>query len=115
MTRPIGPSAHRFCRRPAKLSRVASQHGAKRKGSSMAVVAVQPDDQLLTSGRTQSFSNRWIARIPELGHQVRVGVFFPPRPLGELVKCNGVMWWFPPMPFPRNFGRRLMMALNHAR
>jgi hypothetical protein len=81
----------------------------------MAVVAVQPDDQLLTSGRRQSFSSRWIERLPELGHQVRVVDLFQPEPLEQLVDCDGLMWWFAHMPFPRNFGRRFMMALNHAR
>jgi hypothetical protein len=81
----------------------------------MAIIAVQPDDQLLTSGRTQSFSKRWIARLPELGHQVKVVDLFQPDPLEQLAGCDGLMWWFAHMPFPRNYGKRVMAALNHGR
>jgi hypothetical protein len=81
----------------------------------MAIVAVQPDDQQLSSGRRQSFSQRWIERIPQLGHEVRVVDLLQPDPLPQLAGCDGLMWWFAHLPFPRNFGKRIMMALNHGR
>lgn len=79
----------------------------------MATVAVQPDHQLLTSGRYQSFSERWIGRLPGLGHQVRVVDLVRSDPLEQLAGTNALMWWFAHLPFPRNYARRLMAALNH--
>jgi glutathione synthase/RimK-type ligase-like ATP-grasp enzyme len=81
----------------------------------MAIVAVQPDDQLLTSGRYQSFSKPWAERLVELGHQVRMVDLFQPDPLEQLSGCDGLMWWFAHLPFPRNFATRLVAALNHGR
>jgi hypothetical protein len=81
----------------------------------MAIIAVQPDHQLLTSGRYQSFSERWIGRIPAMGHQVRVVDLVRSDPLEQLAGSNALMWWFAHLPFPRNFAKRLMAALNHGR
>jgi len=81
----------------------------------MSTIAVQPDHQQLTSGRQQSFSDRWITRIPALGHSVRVVDLFQPDPIDQLAGCDGLMWWFAHLPFPRNFAKRLMPALNHGR
>jgi len=81
----------------------------------MALVAVQSDHQLLTSGRYQSFSKRWLERLPASGHEARVVDLLLPDPLEQLTGCDGLMWWFAHRPFPRNFGTRLVAALNHAR
>jgi hypothetical protein len=81
----------------------------------MATIAVQPDYQLLTSGRYQSFSERWIARLPALGHQVRVVDLVRSDPLEQLDGTDALMWWFAHLPVPRNYARRLMAALNHGR
>jgi hypothetical protein len=81
----------------------------------MAVVAVHSDNQLLTSGRYQSFSKRWLERIPELGHEVRLVDLLQPDPIEQLTGCDGLMWWFAHKSFPRNFATRLMTALNHGR
>jgi len=80
----------------------------------MALVAVQSDYQLLTSGRYQSFSQRWIERLPALGHEAREVDLFLPDPLDQLAGCDGLMWWFAHRPFPRNFATRLVAALHHA-
>ena len=81
----------------------------------MAIVAVQSDDQLLTSGRSQSFSNRWLERLPELGHDARVVDLLLPNAFEQLAGCDGLMWWFAHRSFPRNFATRFVTALNHAR
>jgi hypothetical protein len=79
----------------------------------MALIAVQPDHQLLTSGRYQSFSKPWAERLVEFGHQVRMVDLFQQDPLSQLTGCDGLMWWFAHLPFPRNFATRLVAALNH--
>jgi hypothetical protein len=79
----------------------------------VSLIAVQPDNQLLSSGRKQSFSNRWIELLPTLGHQVKQVDLFRPDFLEQLVGCDGLMWWFAHLPFPRNFAKRLVAALDY--
>ena len=76
-------------------------------------IAIQPDDQLLTSGRTQSFSDRWIEQMGKAGHEVRIVDAYKPDFLSQLDGCDGFMWWFAHLPSPRNFAKRLLPAVEH--
>ncbi len=76
-------------------------------------IAIQPDNQLLTSGRTQSFSDRWIEQLQHAGHQVRVVDAYQPDFFDQLDGCDGFMWWFAHLPSPGNFGKRLLPAIEH--
>lgn len=76
-------------------------------------IAIQPDDQLLTSGRRQSFSTRWAELAREAGHEVRLVDAFAPDFFDQLDGCDGFMWWFAHLPFPRNFAKRLLPAIEH--
>jgi hypothetical protein len=82
-------------------------------GQLVSLIAVQPDSQLLTSGRTQSFSERWAERLPALGHEVKQVDLFRADYLEQLGGCDGLMWWFAHLPFPRNFAKRLVAALEY--
>lgn len=76
-------------------------------------IAIQPDNSYLMSGRTQSFSKRWAELAAEAGHEVRLVDVFQTDWARQLEGCDGFMWWFPHLPHPRNFGRRLILAIEH--
>lgn len=72
-------------------------------------IAIEPD---LLQG--ESFSARWVERLEELGHtaelvSVRDADFFE-----RVRSCDGFLWWFPPLPIPRELGKRVLAALDHA-
>ena len=76
-------------------------------------IAIQPERMLLTSGRTQSFSDEWVTRLRALGHEpvlvdAKAEDFFD-----RVRACDGFMWWFAHLPYPRNFARRIIQALQH--
>ena len=79
----------------------------------MYKIAIQPDNQALTSGRTQSFSKRWLEQAVQQGHEVRTVDAYKPDFFEQLAGCDGLMWWFAHLPFPRNFAKRLMPAVEH--
>jgi hypothetical protein len=72
-------------------------------------IAIQPD--VLSN---QSFSERWVARLTELGHDVQLVSVRDPDFLERVKACDGFLWWFPPLPYPRELGKRLLPALDHA-
>jgi hypothetical protein len=72
-------------------------------------IAVQPD--LLPQN---SFSDRWIPRLRELGHEVRQVMVSDPHFLEQVSECDGFLWWFPPVPRAREVGKIVMPALDHA-
>jgi hypothetical protein len=76
-------------------------------------IAIQPDDQALTSGRRQSFSTRWVELARQSGHEVRLVDAFDASLFDQLADCDGFMWWFAHLPFPRNFAKRLLPAIEH--
>jgi hypothetical protein len=76
-------------------------------------IAIQPDDQLLTSGRRQSFSTRWVELARRDGHEARLVNAFDETLFDQLAGCDGFMWWFAHLPRPRNFGKRLLPAVEH--
>lgn len=77
------------------------------------MIAIQPDNQRLTSGRHQSFSDRWVELAREAGHEVRLVNALSPSFFDQLDGCDGFMWWFAHLPFPRNFAKRLLPAIEH--
>ena len=72
-------------------------------------IAIQPD--LLPQN---SFSDRWIPRLQELGHEVRIVSVSDPEFLQQVSECDGFLWWFPPLARPREVGKMVMPALDHA-
>lgn len=80
-------------------------------GSPMLTIAIQPDNHLLSSGRRQSFSNRWIELLPALGHEARVVDAYKPNLGEQLAGCDAFMWWFGQT--PRAAGQRVVSAVAH--
>ena len=72
-------------------------------------IAVQPD--LLPEN---SFSDRWIPRIAELGHEVKIVSVRDADFVEQVSECDGFLWWFPPLARPREVGKRILSALDHA-
>jgi glutathione synthase/RimK-type ligase-like ATP-grasp enzyme len=79
----------------------------------MLRIAIQHDKQALMSGRQQSFSTRWHERLASAGHEARRVDAFKPGFFASLEGCDGFMWWFAHLPYPRNFGKRLLQAVEH--
>jgi hypothetical protein len=79
----------------------------------MAIIAIQPDNQLLTSGRYQSFSRAWTDALTTAGHEVRLVDAFGHGFFDSLKGSDGFMWWFAHLPLPRNFAKRLLPAVEH--
>lgn len=72
-------------------------------------IGIQPD--LLPEN---SFSDRWIPRLETMGHDVRELMVTDRDFLERVNECDGFLWWFPPLPRPRDVGKRLLQALDHA-
>lgn len=72
-------------------------------------IGVQPD--LLPQN---SFSDRWIPRLTAMGHDVRELMVTAPDFLERVNECDGFLWWFPPLPRPREVGKRVLQALDQA-
>jgi hypothetical protein len=49
-----------------------------------------------------------------MGHDVRVVSVRDADFFERIADCDGFLWWFPPLPFPRELGKRLLSALDHA-
>lgn len=79
----------------------------------MCTIAIQPDDIGLRSGRRQSYSTRWAELARQSSHEVRLVNAFQPDFFAQLAGCDGFMWSFAHPPFPRNFGKRLLPAIEH--
>lgn len=62
----------------------------------------------------QSYSTRWIERLKAAGHEVRLVSVRDADFFARVADCDGFLWWFPPLPFPRELGKRLLSALDHA-
>ncbi len=76
-------------------------------------IAIQPDNQLLTSGRYQSFSDRWVEKLQEAGHEPHLVDASRPDFCDQVATCNGFMWWYAHLAFPRNFAKRVVPAVEH--
>lgn len=79
----------------------------------MLTLAIQPDEQLLMSGRMQSFSARWIDRAHDAGVTVRVANVYDCDPLKEIRGSDGFLWWFAHLPERRQSARRIVQAVAH--
>jgi glutathione synthase/RimK-type ligase-like ATP-grasp enzyme len=74
-------------------------------------IAVQPDVRRLGN---DSFADRWITALTQQEHEVDVVDVFAPDIIERVQRCHGFLWWFTPTRFPRELGKRLMQALEHA-
>jgi glutathione synthase/RimK-type ligase-like ATP-grasp enzyme len=72
-------------------------------------IAIQPD--LLPQN---SFSDRWVLRLTEMGHQVELVSVSSPDFLERVSACDGFLWWFPPIARVREVGKVLLSALDHS-
>ena len=74
-------------------------------------IAVQPDVRRLPR---DSFAEVWVAELTRRGHAVDVVDVFAPDAIARIQRCDGFLWWFTPTRFPRELGKRLVQALDHA-
>jgi hypothetical protein len=78
-------------------------------------IAIQPDSLWRVGGpRHQSYSARWTELLTRDGHEVVPVDVYAPDFFERVRTCEGFLWWFPPLPFPRDAGKRIMLALSHA-
>jgi len=77
------------------------------------LLAIQPDNQLLMSGRNQSFSARWTERARAAGIGVREVNVYEPELRRQLESCDGFLWWFAHLPEVRRIGIRVIQAIEH--
>lgn len=75
-------------------------------------IAIQPDEIIFPNGSRQSFSDRWIAKVRELGHEVKIVDVYQNNIIEQLRGCDGFMWRFSLPPFPRLFAKRLLAAIE---
>lgn len=68
----------------------------------------------LTHDPEQSYAARWIERLTAAGHEVQIVDVFADDLFEQLHGCDGFLWWFPPVHVPRELGKRLLLALDHA-
>ena len=76
-------------------------------------IAIQPEKQKLTSGRYQAFSDDWVESLTRAGHEPVLVDAGKPDFFERVRACDGFMWWFAHLPYPRNFARRIIQALQH--
>jgi hypothetical protein len=76
-------------------------------------IALQPDSQLLTSGRYQSSSERWVERLREVGHEPRLVDASKPDFFDRVAGCDGFMWWYAHLAHLRNFAGRVVAVVEH--
>ncbi|MBV8517471.1 MAG: hypothetical protein JO197_08735 [Acidobacteria bacterium] len=78
-------------------------------------VAIQPDKLWREDNpRHQSYSARWTELLTRDGHEVVPVDVFAPEAFERIRACEGFLWWFPPLPFPRDAAKRIILALAHA-
>jgi glutathione synthase/RimK-type ligase-like ATP-grasp enzyme len=79
----------------------------------MLTLAIQPDKQLLMSGRRQSFSSDWVERARTSGIGTRLVNVYDGNLRQQLDGCDGFLWWFAHLPEIRNVGTRVIQAIGH--
>lgn len=79
----------------------------------MLTLAIQPDRQLLMSGRYQSFSTRWVERGAQAGVATKLLNVYEGELLSQLRGCDGFLWWFAHLPATRRAGCRIVLAVGH--
>lgn len=80
----------------------------------MFKIAIQRDYLQLPHAPRESFSTRWVELLAQAGHESVIVDVFRPGLMPQFRDCDGFLWWFPPLPFPRDLAKRLMLALQHA-
>ncbi len=75
-------------------------------------IAIQPDEVILGNGLRQSFSDRWIDKAQELGHEVRIVDVYQDDIIEQLRDCDGFMWRFSHPPATRLFAKRLLAVVE---
>lgn len=71
-------------------------------------IAIQPDEMILADGSRQSFSDRWISKAQELGHEIRIVDVYQDDIIEQLSGCDGFLWRFSHPPATRLFAKRLL-------
>lgn len=79
------------------------------------IIAIQPDNQQLSSGRWQSFSTRWHELASRQGIVTReINVYSSAKDLFEQLNgCDAFMWWFAQPLSSIRPGLRIIAALVH--
>ena len=77
------------------------------------LIAIVPDRTLSRDGTEDSYSARWIARLKELGYEVRTVDIAKTDVLEQIRGCNAFMWRMPHSPYPRQFALKLLHAVEH--
>jgi len=83
------------------------------KGSGMLTLAIQPDNQVLMSGRRQSFSRRWNELAQRAGFEVREVDVYQRNLPAQFAGCDGFLWWFAHLPQTREAALRIVQAVAH--
>jgi len=83
------------------------------QGKASFKIAIQPDFLQLKNDPQQSFSKYWIEHLEREGHETCLVNVFSADFFDQVSGCDGFLWYFPPIPFPRDMARRLMLALGH--
>lgn len=73
-------------------------------------IAIQPN--VLRLLNDPPFSDRWIERLAQMGHDVQLVNVRDADFFERVSACDAFLWWFPPLPFPRELGKRLLTALE---
>ena len=92
---------------------VANPTAPGERGTNLFRIAIQPDQERLTSGREQSFSDHWIGKLRDAGHEPVVVEAGRDGFFDEVRRCDGFMWWFAHVSYPREFARRVVHAVQH--
>ncbi|HEX7810070.1 MAG TPA: hypothetical protein VF608_15145 [Thermoanaerobaculia bacterium] len=77
-------------------------------------IAIHPDRVRVLDGSIQSFSDRWTELLEREGHEVRPVHWRTPGLIDTLRECDGFLTWFPPLPNPREYMKRLVLTLEQA-
>lgn len=93
---------------------VAARIGSVESRASVYRIAIHPDRVRILDGTIQSFSDRWTELLTRDGHEVRAVHWRTPGLIDTLRECDGFLTWFPPLPNPREYMKRLALTLGHA-
>jgi hypothetical protein len=77
-------------------------------------IAVHPDVWPLFGHQHYSFAERWFEHLKSTGHVPRLVDATESDFFERLQGCDGLMWWFPPLPPHLRYAGRMLLALNHA-
>jgi len=75
-------------------------------------IAIQPDEMVHPTGQHQSFSERWIDLACMRDVEVTAVDVFSPDAIAEISVCDAFMWRYPSSAGVRNYGMRLMYAIE---